>query len=426
MMPPHNPPRGLLALLVVLVGAVCARTGPELARVDAAERSPFFHLRQRRPESVGPAEETLEPEEIREVRIGYFGPSDPSDPVFGHMWRAAELAVELANQQGGLSGKPFRLVPAWSANPWGTGVRQLVRAVYEERLRAIVGGVDSASTHLAEQVVAKARLVLVSPACSDKTANLAGVPWIFSCLPGDHLQVIPLARAIARGRPRLVILAAADQHDGRLFERELTAALARHKLTPHYRFAFASQALETEQLVRRVLAARPGTVAVAARAGASAQIVSALRRGGFSGEVFGGMWMARRRFLEDAGPSAEGVVFPLVWTRSGSSEPFVRLFRQRTGHEPDYAAAHTFDAVNLVIEAIRRAGLNRTRIRDAVAQLSPWGGVTGTIVWDPVGSNTRPVALGTIRDGRVELREGPPASTRVKPASAETKGDALR
>ena len=66
---------------------------------------------------------------------------------------------------------------------------------------------------------------------------------------------------------------------------------------------------------------------------------------------------------------------------------------------PDYAAAHTFDSVNLLIAAIRHGGLNRAKIGDALRSASPSAGVTGPITWDSLGSNTRPVALGTIARG---------------------------
>jgi hypothetical protein len=54
-----------------------------------------------------------------------------------------------------------------------------------------------------------------------------------------------------------------------------------------------------------------------------------------------------------------------------------------------------------LVAAVRKAGLNRARIRDAVAELAPYSGVTGMVQWDRLGSNTRAVALGTIKGARV-------------------------
>jgi hypothetical protein len=51
------------------------------------------------------------------------------------------------------------------------------------------------------------------------------------------------------------------------------------------------------------------------------------------------------------------------------------------------------------VAAIRKAGLNRARIRDAVRELSGWQGASGVIRWDVLGQNERPVRLGIIQRG---------------------------
>ena len=117
--------------------------------------------------------------------------------------------------------------------------------------------------------------------------------------------------------------------------------------------------------------------------------------------------MGRHGFVERASEAAEGVIFPLLYEHGKESKSFDKKFTARFGRRPDYLAAHTYDAVNILIAAIRKAGLNRARIHDQVRALSGWQGVTGEIRWDPLGSNSRLVSLGTIRDGSVQkvLRE---------------------
>ena len=92
------------------------------------------------------------------------------------------------------------MIPAWSQNPWEAAVRQLADSVFQRRVWVIVGGADSATTHLAEQIVAKAHVPLVSPISTDKTVNLANVPWTFSMAPGDHLLAPCLAQAVESRR----------------------------------------------------------------------------------------------------------------------------------------------------------------------------------------------------------------------------------
>jgi ABC-type branched-subunit amino acid transport system substrate-binding protein len=346
-------------------------------------------------------EERTSPE-VQEVRIGYFGPSDPSHAVAGDMWRAARMAVEEANTGGGFRGKPFRLVAGWSKNPWGTGVTQVVRMAYTDGVRAILGGIDGPSTHLAEQAVAKARLVLISPCSTDRTANSANVPWMFSCAPGDPLLAGSLvAEVSARVGKEPFVVVSTDDHDARMFSAELMKRFTRRRMVPRHAFVCRKAAEDITDLVSRIVRAAPAAVVVAAGSADSARLVTALRGDGYAGILFGGPSLGHRRFLQKAGSAAEGVIFPLLYVPRGSADGFAKTFERRFGHAPDYAAAHTYDAARLLVEAVRKVGLDRARIRDAVRELSPWTGVTGTVRWDALGGNVRPVPLGTIRDGRL-------------------------
>jgi ABC-type branched-subunit amino acid transport system substrate-binding protein len=385
----------LLALsFVVLAGDTHSGKRPS--------RAVFFDARKLETNYAGPGREELTPKDIREVLIGYFGPGIASHPEAGDMWCAASLAIEEANRTGGYKGLPFRLVAGWSDNPWGTGISKVVRMAYVDKVWAIIGGIDGPSTHLAEQVVAKARLTLLSPASTDKTVNLANVPWMFSCLPGDHIQAPILAHAIASriGKKPFLLVSAVD-HDSHLFTVELARSFGQHKLVPLYHFEFKTKEKDFTELVEKIIEAKTHTLVLIAGAEQSAHLISAVRERNFIGPVFGGPCMGRRGFLEETGRTVEGVIFPLLYTPRKSSYSFEKKFTSRFGYRPDYLAAHTYDTVNLLIAAIRKAGLNRARIRDAVRELSPWAGVTGAVKWDTLGGNSRTVQLGTVRAGCV-------------------------
>ena len=394
--------RFLSTILVFLALPCMVRAGD----TDSQEHPPgrvFFDARARQTRYAGPGREEASPTDVNEVLIGYFGPSSPSDPRAGDMWRAACLAIEQANKAGGYEGLPFRLVVGWSDNPWGSGVKEVARMAYVHRVWAVVGGVDGPSTHLAEQVVAKARLTLLSSASTDKTVNLANVPWMFSCLPGDHVQAPILARAIAsRIGKRPFLLVSAVDHDSHLFTVELTASFVKHRLAPSYHFEFKPGEKDYAALVEKIVDSEAPALVLIAGAQESARLISAVREKGFDGLVFGGPRMGCRSFPEDAGKAAEGVIFPMLYTPGESSDSFEKTFTFRFGHRPDYLAAHTYDGVNLLIAAIRKAGLNRARICDAARTLSPWQGITGSIRWDSLGSNSRSVGLGTIKEGRMQ------------------------
>jgi ABC-type branched-subunit amino acid transport system substrate-binding protein len=387
-------------------------------------RKVFFDARKHQTNYVGPGREKNPPTDIKEVLIGYFGPSTSSHSEAGKMWCAAGLAIQKANRAGGYKGLPFRLVAGWSNNPWGSGISKVVRMAYVDRVWAVIGGIDGPSTHLAEQVVAKARLTLLNPGCTDKTVNLANVPWMFSCLPGDHLQAPVLAKAISLyvGRKPSLLVSATD-HDSRVFTVELNKYLNQQEIAPSYHFEFKHSNGDPNEdytrLVEKITKSNVHTLVVIAGAQDSAYLISAVRKKGFTGRIFGGPSMGSSHFLEEAGQAAEGVIFPLLYIPSKHSDSFEKEFSSRFGSSPDYLAAHTYDAINLLVASIRKAGLNRARIHDAVRELSPWTGVTGVIKWDALGANSQTVRLGTVRAGCMISASGPHGLDEAKPRCSQ-------
>lgn len=383
-------------------------------------RKVFFDARTHETNYTGPGREELAPADVKEVLIGYFGPNTTSHPDAGDMWHAACLAIQQANQAGGYKGLPFRLVSGWSDNPWGTGISKVVRMAYADKVWAVIGGIDGPSTHLAEQVVAKARLTLLNSGCTDKTVNLANVPWMFSLLGGDHLHAPVLANAVSLyvGRKSFLLVSAID-HDSHVFTVEFNKSLIQKEIAPSYHYEFKHSNVdpneEYKELVEKIVISRAHALVIIAGAEDSARLICAVRDKGFMGGIFGGPSMGRRSFLEEAGKAAEGVIFPLLYTPHNNSDSFEKEFSSCFGSSPDYLAAHTYDAVNLLVAAIRKAGLNRARIRDAVREVSPWTGVTGVVRWDALGGNIRTVGLGTVRAGRVISASGPRGLDEAKP-----------
>ena len=365
-------------------------------------QAPFFKGRARPTDYAGPGRDAPPEADVEEVLLGYFGPHDPADAEGGDAWQAAQLAVAEANAAGGYQGKPFRLVPAWSPNPWTSGAARLARLVYEDRVWGIVGNLDGPSAHLAEQVAVKARLPVLVAGSTDRTVHGANVPWVFSLLAGDHRQAPLLAEAIAaQVNDRPFILVSTDDRDARLFAAELTKALSHRALAPPSRFECRRGAADAAEVARRVCAAGPAAVALMADAHDSARLLRSLRAAGYRGPVFGGPAMGRGRFLREAGAAAEGAIFPRLDGPQLQASEFAEAFRSRCGREPDYLAAASYDSVRLTIGAIRQAGLNRARIRDAIAEVSPWHGTGGTVDWDNLGGNVRDASLGTVRHGRI-------------------------
>ena len=399
-----------------LAALLCLGFLPSTSAAQSADQNPEPRRPRLRDTTLGYNGPSDDITNLTDIRIGWFGPSNLDDPLSGDLWWAVNFALQEANTPPSDSRLPasdflrlpFRLIPRWSVNPWGTGVSQLARMVYDEQPLALLGSMDSATTHLAEQVVAKAQLPLVSPIATDKSVTFAGVSWMFSCAPGDDAVARVLVEAVQaelKSPADKTVLLATTDHESRMTARELMRQLSRGGRRPDFRFDVPPGAMDIVQQLQATTEAKPAVVVIIASAEDSARLTQAVREKVGTAAIFGGESMGRRRFTELAGSAAEGVRFPLLFAPNSADTTtahFIERFTSEHHRPPDYTAALTYDATRLLVEAIRRAGPNRARIREALSQLSPWPGIAGTIHFDGTGQNTRTdLCLGTIRNGAV-------------------------
>jgi hypothetical protein len=132
-----------------------------------------------------------------------------------------------------------------------------------------------------------------------------------------------------------------------------------------------------------------------------------MRAMGMKQRVFGSYRTLGPDLLKEAGPAAEGfeAVFPYDPTRN---DPlwldFNGRYESRFHEKPEQFAALAYDAMNALLDSICKAGLNRARIHDALAEIDLYDGVTGHMIFDPNQKNVAPLYLGTVHNGAIAYR----------------------
>jgi branched-chain amino acid transport system substrate-binding protein len=373
--------------------------------VDAAAVPPFKTADEQPIEYVGPGRDDPEPE-VAEVRIAWFGPGE-ADAVGRPFWRGALLAQEEENAAGGYRGKPFRLLPAWSSGPWGAPVLSLTRRVFDDGVWAVIASADGAASHLAEQVAVKAGVAVVSPASTDPSVHAASSPWVFSLPPDDEAQAEALAGGVSAliARPGGLVIVAAAEHDASIALRYLLRALAAKRVTADAIIEISPQDRDFRAAAELLLVHRPAAVLVLAPAASAGRLVAELRNRCFPGVILGGAPLASAAFRRTAGDAAQDVIVPLWMETSAAWDAFASRHARRFGEPADPAAGYGYDAMRLVVSAIRRSGLNRARLRDALHDADSWTGVSGRIRWDARGRNRRPPGLGVWKGATVVPRD---------------------
>lgn len=376
---------------------------------------------------VGAGRDIPEPTDLSEVRIGFIGPIAPqADQEFGlRMLHGAQMAVDEANARGGFGGKPFRLMVHddynnWQrgaeygpnrptdAAVWGSAADEAVKMIYDDRDWAIFGSISSETTHILLRVALKAEIPIVNSASTDFTIPETYIPWYFTDIQDDRVQSYTLARRIFTelGLKRVALLRVNNRY-GRFGVPKFRDAARRlgHPVVIEQKFLPGDT--DYRRALRIIQDSRADAIVVWADQAQAAGILQQMRELGMKQRVFGSARTLGDDLLRAAGPAAENFEAVYPYNPARQDEAWLR-FNQRYEaqfHEkPESFASLSYDAMNILLRSICRAGLNRARIQDALDEVRQYDGVTGSMVFDPLNKNVSPMVLGAVHDGKISYR----------------------
>ncbi|MFQ5524683.1 MAG: ABC transporter substrate-binding protein [Thermoanaerobaculia bacterium] len=379
---------------------------PERLKPYSRSAEPYrsFYLEPLR--FFGPGRDVAEPVGSESVRIGLIAPLEEGiDAGLGRNLRdGVALAVSEANASGGYRGLPFEVIERNDQAIWGSSSNTLVDLAYLERVWAVIGSVDSNSTHVALRAALKAEVMIVNVGSTDPTVTETGIPWLVRCTPDDRQTGYLLALHLFEdlGFSRVAVLRSTDRY-GRFGVAEFRDAARRLGRPLPLEILFESVQRDFAAELERIEAADIDAVVLWTKAEPAALIVRQMRARGMRQLVAGPDRLASPGFLELAGESAEGVI-ATRWIDPERQDAawidFERRFSERFTRPPDAFSAYGYDAANLVIDAVRAAGLNRLRIRDRLMGIRSVTGVAGTIVFDETSNNIVQPYLVSVKGGR--------------------------
>ena len=395
---------------------------------------------------AGAARDIPDPKDVSEVRIGFLGPIEKqADQVFGlRMLHGAQLAIDEANARGGYGGKPFRLMihddynnwqrgseygerPTTSAI-WGSTSDEAVKMIYDDHDWAIFGSISSESTHIILRVALKAEIPIVNSASTDPTIPETYIPWYFTDIQDDRVQCYTLARRIfTELRLKRPALLRVNNRYGRMGVGKFRDASRRlgHPVVIEQKFLPGDT--DFRRALRIIRDSRADAIVLWANEAESAEILKEMHELGMHQRVFGSYRTLGNELLAKAGPAAEGfeAVYPYDPSRSdpkwlGFNERYEAQYHEK----PEQFAALAYDAMNILLQSICEAGLNRARIQDALYQVYQYDGVTGPMVFDPNNKNVSPMFLGTVHDGKVTYRVEPMGISSQQSAASDQQKSA--
>jgi branched-chain amino acid transport system substrate-binding protein len=365
----------------------------------------FFDTPQ---EFTGAGREKPEPKNLESVNIGFLGPLEGSvlTPQGIQMMQGALLAIEEANKKGGYHGIPFKLMNHNDVGLWGAAANEVVK-MNDAGCWAFLGTIDDINTHVALRVALKLEIPMVNSGDPDPTLTETRIPWLIRIISDDRQSCYALVNYVyeQKGYKRVAVIRA-DNRYGRVGTAEFKDGAERigHPTVLEVRFDDGETNF-TKQL-EWIKKLSPDAVLIWGNATESALILNQMREMGMEQPVFASDRIVSPDFIRIAGKNAEGVVSTCQYNPEADIpklKAFQSNYEKRFNIKPDVFAAHAYDGMNIILDAIHKAGLNRALMRDLLTDMKTYQGyqgITGKIIFDASWNDIGDIWQVEVKNGK--------------------------
>lgn len=310
-----------------------------------------------------------------DIRIGLSTPLTGGVASLGqHEKWGAELAIETINANGGIDGQTLALdAQDNQCNPT-QGVTS-VENLLQNRPAAVLGALCSSVTLAIMPIIARAEVPLVVGVSTSKLitekSGVGGNEWTFRINPSDEGLAVAIANYLAdKGKVKTVAFVGEDTDYGRGGHEAIAFALEANGIEVVSADFYQQGTPDFTTLLTRLSSAAPDAVALYAVGADEINFLRQYRSMGLEAQLTGRIALDELQDSLVASGTLDGAtsVFPYAaGLDTGSNKAFVAAFEAKHGELPNYQSFEAYEAVQVVADAIRRAGsADPSAIRDAL------------------------------------------------------------
>lgn len=368
----------------------------------------------------GPGQDYPDPTDLKSLKVGLLSPAQygPEGARGKRTQNGVMLAFEEENAARKPGQLPFEVVQKEDAPLWGSAANITVEFKDNDVL-GILGTIDGDATHVALRAALKLETYIINTSDPDPTLTETQIPWLTRVFPEDRQQCYRLADMVVRQRgcKRIAVLRESSR-PGRVGVMHFVNAVRRlgSPVAAHLLYKAGDRSLAEQ--INAIKAANPDAVLFYGQPADIGFAAAKLRKEGVNAQYFGFDRLMEEPFMKNAGAAAEGMTITYFFNPERTDKPwvdFLERYQKRWGEKPDIYAAYGYDGAKMMIEAINKCGPNRFRIRDYLAGLDSWDGVTGHMIFDARWDNIAPFSFAQYQQGKW-LFQPAPAITRFDKA----------
>lgn len=337
------------------------------------------------------------------IKIGFnvpltgFAAADGKSALIG-----AQLAVEQVNGAGGINGDMLELVVYDDQASPKESAPLAVKLITQDKVVAGISGSYSGATRAAATIYQEDATPYIAAYAVHPDITRAG-DYVFRTSFMGEVQGRAGAKLIGgmMGLKRVAMITLNNDF-GKSLATGFKAQAANFGIEIISEYEYSIKDREFGPIVSKVRADAPDAIYASGYFFTAGPLVRQLRAAGIEVPVIGQEGYDTQKFIEIAGPAAEGVIITTSLDRDSTdpvTQSFIEGFEAKAGYPADMVGASAHTAVLVMAEALRAAGGGgKAALRDAIAATSI-DASTGHISFNGLGEVRKDVQVQIVKDG---------------------------
>ena len=359
-----------------------------------------------------------------EIKIGANLEMTGNTATFGQSaTNGAKLAIKQVNAKGGVLGKQITLVVADNKSDTAEAANAMQKLATQDKVIASIAPIASSSVMAAAQVNESAKILGISPTASNPNVTVDPETgkvrdYLFRATFIDPFQgavMANFAKNTLKAQKAAVYIENSSDYSKGLgkFFKETFVQNGGNIVSDE---AYLAKDTDFKATLTKIKASNPDVIFVPGYYQEVGMIVKQAREIGITVPILGADGWDSAKLPEIAGAEALNNTFFSNHYSPDDNSPeiknFVEAYKAEYGQVPDAFAALSYDATMMIIEAIKRAGVeDSVKVKDELAKTKDYQGVSGSITLDEKHNAVKGVVIIEMKNGIQAFKE------KIKPLS---------
>lgn len=360
------------------------------------------------------------------IKIGaFFALSGPAAFIGAPTKLVAEMVTQKINDAGGINGRKIELITADTEGEPTKAVMALKKLVNVDKVKAVIGptrtGTGMAAKSMVNKLPEDMRLPVFMTVGGDPVimgGKKFGDPyWIFKAPQRSSVAVTKVLEYLKKKNITKIAIITASDGFGRDGARWLKTLVPKMGFSLVAKEQFNPRDVDMKTQLTKLAAKKPQAI-ICWTIGPAGSIVSKNHHAlGIKAPLVQCHGLPAPSYIKLAGPAAEGDLMPstklMVWKELPDSDPqkkviaeFVRLYDKVYKYGKKYPinthSGYAWDAIMIVADAMKKAGTDAKKLRDAIEKTKGFVGISGIFNITPKDHN----GLGTDSMVMVQVKNG--------------------